>query len=575
MKDRETGKTDKRRADTEDVYKRLSNLMWTVSGDYGLKEEVDVSAFEFSEAAALYDAVRQGAFNRFFDAGMLNRYLKKKILHGAEPTVLLPISRMCKDGAVWKKAAAERAGVPDIRRRAFQEILEKEQARLTHTDWGALEACYLKFCLTGERADMRKQKFVERICALEGAADTAEVIRCLDGVYEEAYSKGFADRFEKGLEEMRETSGQEEDGREEERTVNLLSEQTEEEADGKSKRNRPDIVVLEDESMEHLEDYVELNYGKSYLPREEQRRLSRQMCSGAHSGCRLHFTDGLLASAVRESSQTQFARRIKEENIQVMRANWPVTKQNIRALTEVLKRAMAARNEKETFASEYGVIRADRLWKLERTADRRLFERELVQTAADFVVEVLIDASGSQQGRQSMVALQGYIISEALCAAEIPCRVMGFCTFGDYTVLRRFRDYDEGADANERIFEFFGSSNNRDGLAIRASADSLMKRKEEHKILIVLSDGTPNDIIVSKSKSKRFKPYCLDYAVQDTAAEVHSLRNKGITVLGIFAGEEEAGQTERRIFGNEFAYIRKIADFSNVVGRYLKGQLSD
>lgn len=561
--------------DITDVRKRLENLMWTISGNYELEEEVDTASFELSEAISLYDAIRQGGFARYFDSGALEAYKKKKILNGAEPTVLFPLLQMCKDSAVWKKAAAERAGVPEIRRRAFEAVLREDCMRLTHTDWGAFEADYLKYCLTGERADKKRQQFIDRICSLQDAQDTESVIRCLDQVYEEAYSKGFADRFEKGLDEMRESSGSEEEGAEEERTVNLFSEHAEEDENGKSKRNRADIVVLEDESMEHLDEYVELNYGKSYLSREEQHRLTRQLCRDAHSGCQLHFTDGLLKSAVRESSQTEFARRIRQENIQVMKENWPVTRQNIRSLAEVLKRAMAARNERETFASEYGRIRADKLWNPGRTNNRRLFERELIQTAADFVVEVLIDASGSQQGRQSMVALQGYIISEALCVAEIPCRVMGFCTFGDYTVLRRFRDYDEGKEANERIFEFYGSSNNRDGLAIRAAADSLLNRKEEHKILIVLSDGTPNDIIVSKSKSKRFIPYCLDYAVKDTAAEVHSLRNKGITVMGIFAGEEEARQTERRIFGNEFAYIRKIADFSNVVGRYLKGQLSE
>jgi len=54
---------------------------------------------------------------------------------------------------------------------------------------------------------------------------------------------------------------------------------------------------------------------------------------------------------------------------------------------------------------------------------------------------------------------------------------------------------------------------------------------------------------------------------------VYSLRSKGIAVMGIFAGEEEALPAEKQIFGNEFAYIRKISDFSNVVGRYLKEQL--
>mgnify|MGYP000228964495 CR=1 FL=1 len=66
---------------------------------------------------------------------------------------------------------------------------------------------------------------------------------------------------------------------------------------------------------------------------------------------------------------------------------------------------------------------------------RKLFERELKADASDFVVDVLIDASGSQMSRQGEVALQAYIISEALSNVEIPHRVMSFCTFWDYTIF--------------------------------------------------------------------------------------------------------------------------------------------
>lgn len=46
-------------------------------------------------------------------------------------------------------------------------------------------------------------------------------------------------------------------------------------------------------------------------------------------------------------------------------------------------------------------------------------------------------------------------------------------------------------------------------------------------------------------------------------------------MLGVFAGEEQDLQAERRIFGRDFAYIRNIMNFSGVVGLYLKRQLDD
>ena len=181
-----------------------------------------------------------------------------------------------------------------------------------------------------------------------------------------------------------------------------------------------------------------------------------------------------------------------------------------------------------------------------------------------------MDASGSQRDRQGQVALQAFIISEALSNVGIPHRVMSFCSFWDYTVMQRFREYDENRSANRKIFEYTTSSNNRDGLAIRAAGDSLYQREEENKILIVLSDGRPNDVIVNRPGSRNPKPYHGDYAVSDTAFEVRKLRNLGIFVLGVFAGKEHDLAAEKKIFGKDFAYIRDINSFSNVVCLYLK-----
>ena len=113
---------------------------------------------------------------------------------------------------------------------------------------------------------------------------------------------------------------------------------------------------------------------------------------------------------------------------------------------------------------------------------RSFLQQELEGEASEFVVDVLIDASGSQMSRQGEVALQAYIISEALSNVEIPHRVMSFCTFWDYTILHRFREYDDPRTANENIFNYVTSSNNRDGLAIKTAGYGLLAeggRKED------------------------------------------------------------------------------------------------
>ena len=63
--------------------------------------------------------------------------------------------------------------------------------------------------------------------------------------------------------------------------------------------------------------------------------------------------------------------------------------------------------------------------------------------------------------------------------------------------------------------------------------------------------------------------------MKDTAFEVRRARTLGISVLGIFAGNYEDVPAEKRIFGKDFAYIRDISNFSNIVGVYLRRQLEE
>ena len=123
--------------------------------------------------------------------------------------------------------------------------------------------------------------------------------------------------------------------------------------------------------------------------------------------------------------------------------------------------------------------------------------------------------------------------------------------------------------------DYVTSSNNRDGLAIRAVGDSLLQRSEEGKILIVLSDGKPNDVIVGRPNCRNPKPYFGEYALKDTAFEIRRLRSNGVCVLGVFTGKEKDLLAEKKIFGRDFAYIRNIQNFSRVVGQYLRKVLEE
>ena len=576
-----------------EIENRIRNLYWTVSGNYGENIKLDTVSFSRSPWVSLYDAVKQGAFSRYFDRNAFGLYLVKKLYYGADEQALTNVAQLAVDSAVYKKISAERKGVAEIRKKAFSDLLDYDFTRLASYYLGQIKICMMQQAVRGQTGheQARMQQALNMLAGLRDTEDTMEIIRVTDAMYnwlvDPYFEKNHGD-LEKVLavtmEDLQEFNWKdylEEEAAEEDLTqvlnqVNQAVAQTGEvPSEEEKKETRMKRVLVDAEAAEKMYSYIELNYGRSYLSAGEQKRLNRSLCRGAHADCSLYFTDGILSNMVKRNYQSEYARRSKSENLRVYGHYTRVAKRNIEVLADTLRRALVARSERETVKSEYGSIVPSRLWKLGRSHDKKLFERVLKKDSSEFVVHVLIDASGSQRSRQSLVALQGYIISEALSSVQIPHRVMGFCTFWDYTVMQRYRDYDDPKEANKRIFEFHASSNNRDGLAIRAAAASLRERPEENKVLIVLSDGRPNDIIVNRPNSKNPAPYAGDYAVRDTASEVRKVRAEGISVLGVFAGEEQDLQAERRIFGRDFAYIRNIMNFSGVVGLYLKRQLDD
>lgn len=568
---------------------RMKNLLWTVSGDYELEVELDIRSFWQSKYISLYDAVKQGAFARYFSKEEFGLYLVKKLYLGAEEASLVNLAQMCVDQAVADKVIEERKGVATLRKKAFADLLERDFPKLSRPGNlpGRMKIAMLQEGIDGSyTAEKRVKEQVEALFSVRNAVRTIDVIRRVDAFYNQLVDPEFEAQHG-GLEEVLAVSAEDlkqfdwQDFLNEAAEESTLDEMllqvnssipVEEDGERKTKAGK---ILVDEEAAQKMHSFIELHFGTSYMEELEQRRLNRRICRGVHADCKLYFTDGILNNFVRENNTYVMAKRTFEMNQRFYRQNARVSRHNINELGDILRRSLQARSEEERYVSSYGTIVPAKLWKVGRSEDARLFMRETKRNNSDFVVDVLIDASGSQRSRQHMVALQGYILAAALSRAGIPHRVFGFCTFWDHTVMRRFREYDEGREADWRLMEFTSSSNNRDGLALRAAADGLLERPEENKVLIVLSDGRPNDLVVNRPNVKNPSVYTGEYAVKDTAAEVRRLRSQGIAVLGVFAGEEQDLTAERRIFGKDFAYIRDISTFAHVVGRYLKKQVDD
>lgn len=577
-----------------EIENRMKNIIWTVCGDYTLDAKPDVEGFLRCKYIALYDGIKQGAFAKYFDKDAMSLYLVKKVFLQADEGALLEIARMCMEEAVGNKIAKERSGVESIRKKVYEYVLEHDLDHLVKSDLGRLKVALMRAVLhEGTKQERRLQERLDRLYELHEVQDTMDIIRTVDACYnawvdpefetkkgsleqvlaitldelmefnwqdfltEEMYEENFAAYLERMSQEMTATG------------------QKREEQDEQKEKNKKNIIRVSEEEFNKVHTYVELNFGKSYLSPLEENKLKLALCKGAHADCGLFFTEGILAHPVQNNYQLAYAKKQRDKNRYAYFDNHRIVKRNIEVLLGIMKRSLMVRQEEIEVLSDRGTLKAERLWRVGRSHNASLFAQTQKTDNRDFVVDLLIDASGSQRVRQNQVVLQAYIIMEALTQMGIPLRVMSYCTFWNHTILHRFREYDDGIAVNDKIFEFVTSSNNRDGLAIRAAAHGLLERPEEQKIMIILSDGRPYDVVVNRPNVRNPKPYMGDYGARDTGLEVRRLRNLGVSVLGVFVGEEQDLEAEKKIFGKDFAYTREISNFSKIVGNYMAKQLEE
>lgn len=586
-----------------EISNRIRNLFWTVSGDYDMEFEPDTEKYDYSKQTVLYEAVKQGAFARYFDQKKLGMYLMKKLHFSAGEDMLLPLAGLCMDAAVNRFIIRERLGTKEIREQAFRELEKAEEEQVSDkagTDLiHRIRLLYIRHVLenTDDKGmDPQAEIALYKILSLKDAENTEDVINVIDEIYNHVLDPSFEKRngnLERilNLPDMALANDAWQECMTDEQMEDIIQKYLSNlkkkmmSLDIRNKKKKRFYFSPENEevpesseninpqAVRRIREYVELNYGKSYLSESEQARVNRKFCTGIHKNCILYLTDGILQNPVIKNNQYRFSQLQFEKNKAYYGNNHWIIKRNISVLAESLKRALIIRKDDFVSRSDAGQLVPERLWKIGRTDDDKLFNRKKRSEDSEFVIDVLIDSSGSQAGRQAQVAAQGYIISEALSQAGIPHRVTGYCAFWGYTVLQRFRDYEDPRETNERIFQFRAYANNRDGLALKTVCSSLMERPEKNKILIVLSDGKPCDMSIQRPGTRQPKIYDGEKAVKDTAYEVRRARNQGIFVIGIFVGNEEELSVEKRIYGKDFAYIRNISNFSRIVGTFLRRQI--
>ena len=303
--------------------------------------------------------------------------------------------------------------------------------------------------------------------------------------------------------------------------------------------------------------------------------LEHELCADEHRFCHLYYAkgDNTWDSSIRGYVGTQRKNALKqmERNKAVYDADAARHRASIIRLTARIRNAMMAYLQPAIIRSASGSLDIGRVWRGVYLDDDKVFTKVQQSFTGSFSVDILLDASTSQSKRQAVVAAQGYMIAEALTRCRIPVRVSSFCSLSGYTIVTRYRDYREN-DRNEQIFHYFTAGCNRDGLAIRALGKGLEDSPCEHKLVILLSDAAPNDVM-KLSRNGSYLDYTEQNAIQNTAMEVRSLLCRDISVICVFTGEDKDLPAAHTIYGRSFARSRDLNQFADTVGTLIQNQI--
>ena len=329
------------------------------------------------------------------------------------------------------------------------------------------------------------------------------------------------------------------------------------------------------QTEEALRNYMRDYFGAPLLSEGERRTLEQSLCIGEHKNCHLYYTQGDDEPGRRlkgyAAAQRRNALRQAEKNREAYETDAVRHRASIVRLTARIRNAMLAYLQPTVVRTASGTLDPGRIWRSVYLDDDKVFTKIQQSDPGQLAVDLLLDASSSQVDRQAVVAAQGYMIAEALTRCHIPVRVTSFCSLSGYTVLTRYRDYQE-QDRNERIFRYFTTGCNRDGLAIRALAREIEESSYEHKLVILLSDAKPNDVI-QLYRDGAYVDYARDNGIENTAMEVRSLLFRDIPVICVFTGNDDDIPAAHTIYGRNFARIRSLDQFADTVGTLLQNQI--
>lgn len=556
--------------------KRASNIIWNASVDYSFEPEIN--AYDESGKADLYLNYIIGAVHKYYDYSLLQIFfddLKEDSYH----VFLESLFWIGLENCTYEKGISERPALENLRRSYSKRFLSKYDAVSANDILDEIGIAHFQKAL-GEEPKMTGLTFkILNDLEFDKSMDTEEIIHKMNKIIKVCFGFGFIPvhygegkkkrhhpmRFPKFFSIV---SAKYSRGMGFEKNGHKLNKLT---------SYWLKFIKLRDR---YKRQYIQNYYGASIVPESREKALEQVLCYGNHKNCHLHFTRGEFDPDMRANrdavSHRNAALKQREKNKKHYKENFARNSNSISKLTNKIRNTMLVNLESSFMRSEAGKLVAGRIWRNIYLYDDKIFIKNIKDDIGNLSVDILLDASASQSYRQEIIAAEGYIIAESLTRCQIPARVYSFCSERNYTIINLFRDYGE-TNKNDKIFEFNSTGCNRDGLAIRTALHMMKNSACEYKILIVLSDGAPDDI--QGIPGSGFIPVQYDYkgdlSANDTALEVRKGRQDGISILCVFTGLDEDVPAAKKIYGHNLAHIKFQERFADTVGVLIQNALKN
>lgn len=198
--------------------------------------------------------------------------------------------------------------------------------------------------------------------------------------------------------------------------------------------------------------------------------------------------------------------------------------------------------------------------------DQRFYaNKKLPQDLPEMAISILVDHSGSMHGERINASMKAsMLLYDFATSINIPVAVAGHnvrisgqeITYYTYTDFRKVSDNEK-----YRLAKMKACSCNRDGAALEIAANLLARRPEEVKLLIIISDGQPND-----------HGYGGEGAATDLKEIVRKYKKQGVETIAAAIGSDK--ERIKEIYGEgSFIDIEDLDKFPKTLVSLVKKRI--